>query len=82
MAADGRRNSTSCPMLWPLVYGAGATREQLRQRRHGRRYAARTAGHGEELRAGDASYAAQCIGRIAVEVWHVGPGRTAAQHGG
>ena len=29
-AADVRRNSTSCPLLWPLVYGTEETREQLR----------------------------------------------------
>ena len=30
-AADGHRNSTSCPMLWPLVYGSEALRERLRE---------------------------------------------------
>ena len=29
-AADVRRNSTSCPLLWPLVYGTEAMRSQLR----------------------------------------------------
>lgn len=29
-AADVRRNSTSCPLLWPLVYGTEQMRAQLR----------------------------------------------------
>lgn len=34
-AADGHRNSTSCPMLWPLVYGSEALRERLHEQRPG-----------------------------------------------
>lgn len=32
-AADGHRNSSSCPMLWPLVYGSEALRDRLREQR-------------------------------------------------